>query len=1070
MRFLSISLNLLCFFLAFILPLSSEDKQYVPFKVEAFPHIELLLSNQKNDLNLTKLSGNIYEIQTTGNDPYIWFKSFKDSYQPNLSYVIAFEYQAPKDFGDFVFYCRTGKKTKPIRTDLQPSKEWNWFVFPLSDSGQLIGKKIDAMRMDLGQQDNQTFRIKNLRLIETSRELKLYTALGEKINQVDTFGIGLKDLKPQVSSTETVRYQDENSLSITKAVYQYLDLDAETKRLRNQSGVVPTVPLGPRIVAGEGPHPDNHTVIRILSPYQVCETQFLAYPPNISGGVGIETGIDGKGLPFIATWPLSSKLTRNIHLFNQVGGTKGKIQVSLEINPPYDLAVGDFLPKSPGDEIALTSKYAEKANPLVVVYSVLGKLLKRKSLTGRAGEYSLLTKNSNHLLIQELGRQIIHPVLSPQKGIAIPVGNKKLKVFDSVYPDREFNAGKSEETLSTLHLIHQERKTSSQNIGKMENIFWFDPQDKHNGDRATWGEFPNGKYVRNALYNYLGSAQYWSPLLKKGEIELQTYEEWTSNIDWEKAISGPDWRKSVQEYDQGKPTVWTAAFTHRWHTKKARPISSKVDTESGLPIYLLLDRKNDTTGGGYFGKRLFDYGSQHFENEALNKLYTFAQRAFYRKLAPAYRKNPEMTIAVEPNHENEIVSGSDSIGDYNPESLQGFYHYLQSMYGNLIQINKIMGTQFTADFFDAPRDLFRGEWDDYDFENRFFREWVEYNRIVVSRRVGTSYRECLLAGFPPEMIKCHQIPDSYVFKSIVGISEGKKRISPIDWLLTTGAGFGFSRYGTYYDREHNIGQGAYSSGFDNMLIGEYASLNDNSDHALQQLLYLRNHGVSTLHVMWWPSNLDKGFNQAQETALHTMISEHDKPCQGLAGGIMEIRPWKGKSKSYDIASLGTTDRHTGLIKSINQDGSFEGTVYSVPFHSHVDISVLNQKETLSISDSGSEIATIETTRPGSLIEVNFMVKEKTPLLRMKMKHMGVSLPDKTIRLENLNPNQEVRLVYKIPILMDSVSLTLSSPQISKINNLTVIKHQDQVVNLAKKIMSGKRHQGGVTFDCLPPSK
>jgi hypothetical protein len=253
-----------------------------------------------------------------------------------------------------------------------------------------------------------------------------------------------------------------------------------------------------------------------------------------------------------------------------------------------------------------------------------------------------------------------------------------------------------------------------------------------------------------------------------------------------------------------------------------------------------------------------------------------------------------------------------------------------------------------------------------------------------------------------------------------------------------------------------------------MLIGEYASLNGSPDHALKQLLYLRNHGVSTLHVMWWPSNLDKGFNQAQETALHTMISEHDKPRQGLAGGIREIRPWKGKNKSYDIASLGSTDRHTGLIKSINQDGSFEGTVYTVPFHSHVDITVLNQKETLPISNLGSEIATIETTRPGSLVEVNFIAKEKTPLLRMNMKHNGILLPDKTIRLENLNPNQKIRLVYKIPILMDSVSLTLSSPQTTKISELSVIKHQDQVVNLAKKIMFGKRHQGGVTFDCLPP--
>jgi hypothetical protein len=185
-------------------------------RLKLFLILSCFCPTRKNDLNLTELPGDIYEIQTTGNDPYISFQSLKESYQPNLSYVIAFEYQAPEDFGDFVFYCRTGKKTKPIRTDLQPSKEWNWFVFPLSDSGQLMGKQIDALRMDLGEQNNKIFRIKNLRLIETTRELKLYAALGEKINLVDTFGIGLKDLKTQVSSTETVRYQDEKSLSITQ--------------------------------------------------------------------------------------------------------------------------------------------------------------------------------------------------------------------------------------------------------------------------------------------------------------------------------------------------------------------------------------------------------------------------------------------------------------------------------------------------------------------------------------------------------------------------------------------------------------------------------------------------------------------------------------------------------------------------------------------------------------------------------------------------------------------------------------------------------------------------------------
>ena len=84
-----------------------------------------------------------------------------------------------------------------------------------------------------------------------------------------------------------------------------------------------------------------------------------------------------------------------------------------------------------------------------------------------------------------------------------------------------------------------------------------------------------------------------------------------------------------------------------------------------------------------------------------------------------------------------------------------------------------------------------------------------------------------------------------------------------------------------------------------------------------------------------------------------------------------------------------------------------------------------------------------------------------------MAHMGIPLPDQTILLEDLLPDQKVRLVYKIPILMDRIRLSLSSPQNAGIADLTVIKHQDQVINLARKIMSGERHQGGVTFDCLP---
>ena len=1067
MRFFFIPLPWFLLFSATKLTVFSDKNQTHAFDIENYPYSTLSLSNRIHDLNLSEPSSGVYQIKTTGSDPYVWLESLQDAYNPALSYIIAFEYQVSEDFGDLVFYCRTGDKTKPIRTELKPSEQWKWHVFELSEKGNLAGLNIDDIRMDFGEQKDKTFKIRNLRLIETNRDLRLYAAVGEKIHQIDSFGIKVKQLKTQLSASKTVRHTDDKSASVTLATYRHLDLDAETKRPGRETPPRPPVPLGPRIVAGEGPHPDNHTVVRVLSEYQVCETQFLAYPPIIRGGVGVETGKDQKNRAFIATWPLLSGQAHAIHLFNQAGGVRGNIQIAKDIQPPFDLTVGDFVKESPGEEIAVISQNAQIAQPTLLVYSPSGKLLSRKKIKGGKGRYAIITAGKDRLIAQEFDRNKIHSIFPREKVSNLDTEIQSWFLFDSVYPDRDYNGGKPEKNLSTQIRVNKAKKPVSMDVGKMENTFWFDPQEEHGGDSATWGEFPDGTYVRNGLYNYLGSAQYWSPLLKSGEIENRSFKEWIEEIDWGKVFRSPAWRKSIADYNRGIPTVWSAGFSHRWIIRKMKSISSKIDQVTGLPRYLLLDRKNDPAVGGYFGKTLFDYGSQHFEDEALNNLYTYAQRAFYRKLAPAYRRNPEMTIAVEPNHENEIVSGTDSIGDYNPGNLAGFFHYLRALYGELESINRTMKTNFTGTFFDAPRNLLRGDWDKYDFENRFFREWVEYNRVLVSRRVGSSYRECLLAGFPPELIKCHQIPDSYVFKSLVGISEGQKRISPIDWLLTTGAGFGFSRYGTYYDREHNIGQGAYSSGYDNMLVGEYASLHASHEKSLNQLLYLRNHGVSALHVMWWPSDLDKGFNKAQESALREMISKHDTPRKGLAGGISEIRPWRGQTKSFDIASLGTGPTHTGLLKSLNQDGTFEGTVYAVPFHAHVSIEVINEQKTTNLSPRPRELASIPHTRPGSVIEVNFKVSGKTDTLLVDFAHRGIKLTEKSIRLERMEAGQQVRLVYKIPLLMDEIRLSASTPKKIEIKDLLVVHHQDQVINLARKIMTGKRHRGGVTFACLP---
>lgn len=1044
--------------------------------ISGWPHHSLSLSDRTHHARLREVAEGTWELTTTGNDPYIFVDGFTEVHDPDVPYVVAFEYQLSEECGDLMFYYSTSDGVKHTGSHIEPSDKWAWFLHDLSREGRGLGRSVEWFRIDFGNREGADFSIRNLRLVKASKQVRLRANLGDKADRIDTFGISLPDdAAPRKAGMETVRHSDSRSVSVVMSLYRHLDFDALSKLSTDVPSARAPVPRGPRLVAGEGEDPENHTVVRILSDRQVCEAQFLAFPPEIRGGVGVETGAFFGEECCIAAWPLACERTRELRIFNSFGGLLGVVSVSDELVPPFSVCAGDLTGERPGDEIAVVSRRPPPGDNPVLVYDASGQILRRVTCpwTTEGAELALLSRNTpsgDVLLLQDLNRKTARQLM-PETGdrtLDFSDNPGDIRLFDSAFDDRVFNAGGSAEHTSTLFAIGGGGVAVRRlDVGRMENVFWFYKQKSHGGSRATWKPVDDGRYIRNGLYNFLGGAMYWSPLLGTGEIEDKSYAEWTDR-DWDEQSFLRN-RKKISEYDTGVPTVWSPVFTHRWHTGAVSKISSKRDPETGLPVYLLLDRKNDPTGGGYFGKRLFDYGSQNFEQEALNRFYTYCQREFLRRLAVRYRRNPEMTIAVEPNHENEIVSGAHSVGDYNPANLRGFHHYLTALYGDLDNINRIFQTGFTEEFFDAPRGILRGNWDRYHVDNPLFAEWVEYNRVVIYRRVGTSYLQAMHAGFPPELIKCHQIPSLYVFGSIVGISEGQIRISPIDWLLTHGAGFGFSRYGTYYEREHNIGQGAHSSGADGMLIGEYASLNPSTEKALGQLRYLRDHGVAALHVMWWPEHLDKGFNIAQDQALRQLVAEHDSPRPGYAGGISGVRAYSGPAGTFDIAGLGTRARHTGLIKSLRKDGIFEGTVYVVPFHAHVDVRTLCEKPRLRIAGRPTALCEIRETRQGAFVEITFTIQraQKQESLQLSVTHRNVILSDRTVTVDRLTPGKYVRIGYRIPLILGPVSFNISANagQVD-VKDLKVYLHQEQTINLTKKIMHGTRHRGGVTFDVL----
>jgi hypothetical protein len=1023
-------------------------------------------------------SASEYAITTTGLDAFIFAANLAASYNPASGYVLALEYKTDADTALNAYYKSSAETKYLAIADLKQSAEWTWLLYDLTVDGKSRGA-MEWFRLGFrGGPDTKHISLRNVRLLSADDRLRARAALGAIADTMPVCGIKVAGVKPKDAARETVRLSDKESTSIVASLYPPLDLDILTKDMRQDPSAAALVPLGPALVCGEGEHADNHTVVRILSPYQVAEVQFLAYPYEITGGVGVATVKLADARPGFAAWPLASDQTAEIRVFNRAGGLEASFAVAKAVPPPFAVCAGKFVPGLVGEQLAVTSRRPKGAAVPIMLFSVDGKLLKEIPPPGKgAGDRALVTKKAgptDTLLVEyPVSREYL---AINAAGTVAPVpfsGPAGTRLFASAYEDRAWNAGGPEKIVSTLYRVDATGRPQPLNAGRMENIFWFCKQPAHGGEAAGWEVLSDGRHVKNGLYNFLGEAMGRSPLVGKGDIEQKSYPEWVSGINWQETTNAPPknvnkHQRQIGQYDAGPPAVWALIFTHRWNLRAMNTLISQTDPATGLPRYLALDRANQPHESGYFGKPLFKYGSQNFEQESLTAFYHNVQRDFYQRLAPRYRANPEQMIAVEPSHENEIVSGPRSVGDYNPRSIADFYQYLLALYGDLSSINRVFGTPFTESFFDAPRALFRGKWDAYSSGNPFFAAWVEYGRTVVYRHIALAQRETLLAGFPPEMIKSHQIPDTFAVNNI-GTGEGEPRITPIDWFFTAGTGYGFSRYGTDYKKPRNIYLAAHNSGFDGMLIGEYASLTPSLPDAYGQLLYLRTNGVSALHVMWWPTYMKGGAeaNVSQDAALRRLAQESDLPKPGYAGGIGEVRPYKGKAGAFDIAELGVQTENTGLIKSLRADGSFEGTVYVTPFHAHIAVTALKSVPAFTVPVAGTKVCDLPPLRAGSVIELTGVTSGAVVGMEVGLTHQDLPLKGSLVVLTNLPSHHFVRVVYKVPLVLDKIALRLASRNgACSFAEMRVYYHQDQAVSLTRNIPDGTRHKGGVTFDVL----
>ncbi len=848
--------------------------------------------------------------------------------------------------------------------------------------------------------------------------------------------------------------------AVTAVMDPYLDLPHQLAEWSRRAGP-PKVPLAPVIVAGEGPDPMNHTLVRVLGQHGIADVQFLAFPPEIRGGVRVSVGRTASGSARIVAAPLADRKARSVLLFDLNGIPCGEIRPPAIVQPPYSVEAGDYLTDRPGDEIAVIGGghgVLYHMSGKVLLSFRLGKALAAPVTVARAPSergdglvvYASGSDHASLYRFSSTGPSIVREMqVEPPDGVVAADG-----VYPSALAGRYYVVGSHSER-SPVRIL-EDKQSRTADAGRYENLFWY----------QWYRPLGEGKYIRRSDYAHLRT-DHATPAVRSPSLAARS-ENWSPKAIVERYGS----RGGFAGYLTDRPKLWEPCFTHRQPKGVFEEWLKAKDATTGLPVYPMLTRNGRPVEYGEFGNIDFYASTYAFGLPALDNIYILPLRAFLRELVVPFRRNPEHCAGVEPNHEHEIAVEADgSMGDYNLQMVRGFHDYLRRMYGvTSSDLNAVMGTSF-GEYFDAPRNWGRGTWDAYKPENRFYRSWTDYNRYVVSRRVAETFREALLAGFPPEIIKCHQIPDTYAVGKLQAFSEITARFTPIDWMLNAGTGFGFTRYGVWYNQPHDALQDAHTSGFDAISIGEYQALTPDSRTAYEQLHFLFENGCVSAHCMLWPAEFDRGYNDSMHRALERLVGE-DRPRPGLTGGVGQIRPVVLRGRRYDVACIGTGPDHTGLLKSLTEDGSWEGTVYAVPFHAHVGVTMVRTvPQAILTPGKGIVLGPFDDLDSGEQIEILFAARTTgrgtRDSLRFTVLRDGRPLPGLSHEVQIGTGPRPVRYSLRNQLPMTGVTIRMEASGSSlSVSSLHVYRETECTTKLTKGCFGGTRHRGAVVFDVL----
>lgn len=867
-----------------------------------------------------------------------------------------------------------------------------------------------------------------------------------------------------------------------------LNLGIQTSVYYAQMGQMNGLSVGPSLVAGEGKHPENFTTVRIYNERQICITQFLAFDPSVMGGVQVAAAKVGEET-LIATAPFAAHDGRegDIRVFDAFGLIRMTVNVRDVIPGPHTILTGHFA-EGVADEVLLVASQTtnEQGELRYAILSLAdGSVISEHTLdcsfalTGEKANVpvALSLRNSGEadtVILYFNSTQTVYEgnaqkadfknadIKLPADATGVSASNVLGQKYLVFLPARE-----GQEELSFLTVYYENAAVSELDVGFRENRFFSAYYtDGYNDDKyVSRGNFCHIRTdLSNNVISKLGKASNNQGV--DAAFDSSLYADYTFS--------------ATQQYVDAMKNEYLflePCFTHRWNKITATGrLASYEDPLTGVQKYVSVGKAGEYMDYNEIGSSFY-VGTYADGILDLAKLRVYPLRTFLQGTAVAFRGEggkPEHLVGVSPVHEHEIdVAGS--VGDYNPYMLEGFRGYLLERYESVEKINAIFGTSFTdRASIDAPRDSGRGAWDAYSGD--YFAEWSLYNRAIVSKRIMEAYREALLAGYPPESISAHQIPEGEAVAGFLG--EAHTRLTPIDVVLTCGTAYGGTRYGNL-TRKNNLVYNAHMMGHSNISLGEYGSLYENSKSAYNQLKNLWSNGLRMVHHITFNDKQAK----AEEEAIRMLMADNE-PRPGYTGGTTNSVGVAQNGKKYNVIQIGggADSESTGLLKSIDAAGKWEGTVYLVPFHTKMAASVIEALNT-PVQGTVNQFTTgkLDTIKNSDQVEITFTASKSGDArawVEFATYYKGCLVGDSTVTYELTNTLTPYRYVLSNQLYSSDLEVKVTFHTEAGDGSMDTIKVENLRGTLQtetcgfsyydgnRAYLANKPHQGGVTFDLL----